>query len=94
MRSELGGREHSYGPLTDFCVYTQSLGEAVAQRGPEDMFSAASSSPIWKIDQQDAGQKQEDQAGEMVCREGPGEVGGGLRGGCRLRGVLAGFAGG
>ena len=63
-------------------------------RGGLRMFSAASSSPIWKIDQQDAGQKQEDQAGEMVCREGPGEVGGGLRGGCRLRGVLAGLAGG
>lgn len=76
MRSELGGREHTYWPFTDFCVYTQSLGEAVAQRGPENMFSAASSSPIWKIDQQDAGQKQEDKAGEMVS----GRARGGGRG--------------
>lgn len=34
--------------------------------GPEDMFSAASSSPICKIDQQDAGQKQESKAEETV----------------------------
>lgn len=81
MRSELGGREHSYWPFTDFCVYTLSLGEAVAQRGPEGMFAAASSSPIWKIDQQDAGQKQEDKAGEMVAGEGQGRWEGGSEAG-------------
>lgn len=41
------------------------------------MFSAASSSPICKIDQQDAGQKQEGKAEETVAGEGQGRWEGG-----------------
>lgn len=59
------------------------------------MSSAASSSTTSKIDRWDPGQKQGEKPGEMMepwSLVGAVEVGEGLRGRCRLRVALAGFA--